>query len=597
MHLYKKIHIRPSYKTKVLLSYFLVVTIPYLAVLIYLYGTMVTAAQTELLNTIEQRLNQEHASVESKIASIRRSTYHLASSNGLNEFFTANFYSDYDLIESMTNYVMPIISWLEASSEDIDGFRFFTAVDSVPENNFFIQSKNHSKEPWFLEMQAEINRKGYYYSPLHQARSFNYSSAGTEKTFSLFYRLSSVSHISPTYLEVDIKPKKLFENINLTPFVQSGFAVCVTSDGQEVTSMFPENTLQEFVAQPAFNELISEQSANREVSLGAESYYISSRQISELNSSIFCIIPKTEIDYFKNKAKFSFAYIVLLFTILILTLSYIVSSLLLKRIQLMRKAVSKMQKGDFDMHIPVRGIDEIDELATSMNIMSEKINDLINKVYKSEVRQKEAELLALQAQINPHFLFNALETFRMLAEMNELNQMADGLEALGNLLRYNITPDKRTITLKNELKVVQNYVKIQNLLLNNQIDLHINVQKEALSAKMPKMILQPLVENSVLHGLQGQKKLLTISIHAQREDDNFIVKVTDSGLGATPERIAEIQEHLENIENTHTQNSIGLWNVNQRLVLSFGAESGIQIGVMQNGGFYSRFSIPAGFTG
>lgn len=588
-----------SYRSKIMLCYFLVISIPYSAGVVYLFNTMVKSTRSNTVYSVEQRIDQELASVEKKLDSIRQTSYYFATNSSLNQFFMPNFYTDIQLVETMNNTVMPIMSWMEATTAGTGNFRFFTATDLVPETQFFVRISNldeADKTAWLAETARGIGKNGCYFEPAHPARSFRYSPAKTKgQVYSVTHLLPGTKPATPTYLQMDILPSELFGALNQTPVMQTGFFGVLADDGTDITGNLEILTTPQ--AQKELPTLLAQSAGNGLLQTDGRDYFVSVRRLPQISSSLLCVIPIGEIDAPSIKAKFMFAGIVLISTVLILLLSSAVSGMLLRRIQHMRKAVHKMQQGDFQINIPVQGSDEIDELAQSMNTMSVKIDELINTVYKAQVRQKETELLALQAQINPHFLFNTLETFRMMAELENLEPLADGIASLGQLMRYSISMNQSSVTLKTELEIANSCLKIQNLLHNGRISLSNEIPEEMMNLKMPALILQPLLENSILHGLGNGQNRLEVRFSALRNEVGTELVITDDGLGADPEKLAELEQmlHSEHSGNQSAK-SIGLWNVNQRLILAFGAQSSLHLS-SSAGGFRVAFTIPETIEG
>ncbi len=589
----KNIFRRINYKTKIILCYLLVISIPYTIGLIYLYDSIVTSAQTNLIHSIENRMFQEETAVNAQLRTIEHTTYFFSTNSLLNRFFTPNYYSDIQLVESINNTVMPLMSWMEASTRDIGSFRFFTPNDSIPENEFFIQLEPYKDEPWMKQVLERAATEDYVYEPIHASRHFLYSNPYHDKVFSVYYPLLGTNLTSPTYLEVDILPRQLFSNLNTTPVAEDGVIICLSDSGEEITNMLSSESERELLQNEELLAVITEPHMSGQFSTSTTNYFVSSRRIPKLEATLLSIVPMKTLNEPVMETIRLFVFIVISLTLLLLGLSYIVSTLLLRRVHKMQKAVHKMQEGDFDVHIPVSGNDEIDDLARSMNTMSIKINDLINTVYKAEVRQKETEIMALHAQINPHFLFNTLETFRMMAELEDMDQLADSIAMLGNLMRYNIAIDKHLVTLQDELNIIEDYVNIQNLLHNNRIALHCSIPPQFLTICMPNLILQPLIENNILHGLDDSRSKIEIEVSIQELPSSFLVSVCDNGIGATPEELEIIRQKMNGSQKEEKRRrSIGLTNVNQRLILYFGQESALLIDSVKEEGFQIRFHIP-----
>jgi sensor histidine kinase YesM len=251
-------------------------------------------------------------------------------------------------------------------------------------------------------------------------------------------------------------------------------------------------------------------------------------------------------------------------------LAVILSNGLISRINTMVGAVHQIQSGDFSVHKNVQGNDEIDELAGNINLMSARINELINTVYRAETLQKETEIRALQAQINPHFLFNVLETFKMMAELNDDERLADGITSLGQLMRYNVSLSLKPTTLDAELQNLHSYINIQNLILNKRLHVDYDIPEECRSAHVPRLLLQPLVENSIKHGFSSITGNLLIHIKANLLENQLNITLSDNGTGMTGEELDVLCKKVYSPIGDDSSHGVGLWNVNQRLKLIFG---------------------------
>ena len=175
------------------------------------------------------------------------------------------------------------------------------------------------------------------------------------------------------------------------------------------------------------------------------------------------------------------------------------------------------------------GTDEIGFLITSYNAMITRIDELVYRVQKVELLKKEADFKMLQAQIQPHFLYNTLETMRMLARSDQGRIVAEMAFSLGNLLRYSLSKNTNTI-LKEELEQIRSYMSIHQIRMKDLI-FDLNVEESVLSVSCPRFILQPLVENSMIHGLSRKRGVKRVGVSIKKEDDRMMIEVEDNGAG------------------------------------------------------------------
>jgi len=229
--------------------------------------------------------------------------------------------------------------------------------------------------------------------------------------------------------------------------------------------------------------------------------------------------------------------------------------------------------------VEVMGNDEIGTLSVSINHMIRRIGELSN-LNAREVRESQRTAYdMLAAQIHPHFIYNTLENLRMMAEINDDQQVADQLYALGRMLRLSISDASSMGEVSMEIEHAQMYLQLQKMRLNNQLEFTIEpVSEDILHVKCPRFLLQPLVENALKHGFQEKNRPGRIIVSTGTYERGIWLRVYNDGTGLTPERLEEVRDGLrQNHQIINTQGGIGLVNVNSRLKLFFGPDAGITI--------------------
>ena len=252
-------------------------------------------------------------------------------------------------------------------------------------------------------------------------------------------------------------------------------------------------------------------------------------------------------------------------------ITYKVTHPIKKMIRFMRQ----VEKGDMTVQIPVIGNDELSELSIGFNKMIIKTNDLLNKTVEYERKKKEAEYRILQGQINPHFLYNTLESIRMKCIANHEPEIASAINSLSNLFRMSIDHKEQMVTLEDELLYAAKYIEVINYRFANRFNWRIDVSDEMMKLKVLRFLLQPLVENSISHGFGNLEDGGTIEIRASREMDDLLIEVSDDGQGITADRLMELQRALSQNENSIT--GVGLQNINDRIRLFFGEQYGLKM--------------------
>ena len=234
--------------------------------------------------------------------------------------------------------------------------------------------------------------------------------------------------------------------------------------------------------------------------------------------------------------------------------------------------------------------DEVGKLQQNFQTMVQKIDELIHENYKKQLTIKETEFKALQAQINPHFLYNTLESINWLAKGNGQTQISSMVEALGYLLRNSISLKKPLVTIEEELNIVSNYILIQKYRFEERLDFHIDVHSELYNCYIPKLTIQPLVENAIHYALEPIMDACKISIYSILHPDSFELIVEDSGPGMD----VNILEKLKRGEVKTRGQGVGLSNINERLKLTYGEEYGVTIQSIANEGTKVIIEVPFG---
>jgi two-component system sensor histidine kinase YesM len=254
--------------------------------------------------------------------------------------------------------------------------------------------------------------------------------------------------------------------------------------------------------------------------------------------------------------------IAILFAILIISLS---SREIISSIKKIIEAMQTAQKGDLSVKIAAEGTDEIADIARTFNNMIAEIRTLMYKVKQATFKQKEAEIRALEAQINPHFLYNTLDSINWMAIEKEEHEISKMLSSLGMILRYSIDKSNKLVTVNEEVEWLKKYIYLQQSRFNYSFSYEIQIEEYVGNHKMPKMLLQPFIENALIHGLEGVEKGGEIRVKISLEDKKHIaIEISDNGKGIKPEVLLELNKNLE--DNT----GIGVKNVLSRIHMYYG---------------------------
>jgi two-component system sensor histidine kinase YesM len=234
-------------------------------------------------------------------------------------------------------------------------------------------------------------------------------------------------------------------------------------------------------------------------------------------------------------------------------------------------------------------------LGISFNIMIGRIREMVASKMNEQENLKKAEFRALQAQINPHFLYNTLDTIIWMAEAKKNDQVIDLVRALSSFFRITLSKGKDWITIREEVERTRSYLTIQKMRYRDILDYQIDVEADILDGTILKLVLQPLVENAIYHGIKNKRQGGTVIVRARRQgEDQVAFEVEDNGVGFTHYKLAEVQNKINDgsDEINLDERGFGLENVNKRIKLYYGKEYGLTIQSDYQAGALVRLVIP-----
>ena len=264
-------------------------------------------------------------------------------------------------------------------------------------------------------------------------------------------------------------------------------------------------------------------------------------------------------------------------------------------IKRLHDVTTTITKNDLQALVTHNNVDEITELGMSFNIMIGKIRELLDAKVKEQENLKKAELRALQAQINPHFLYNTLDTIIWMAESKRIDEVVEIVRALSNFFRISLSKGKDWITIGEEVERAGSYLTIQKMRYRDIMDYQIEVDEGAAGNTILKLILQPLVENALYHGIKNKRQGGTIVVRVKQKNENeVLLQVEDNGIGFTTQKLAQLQAELDDDSgDIKLERGYGIGNVNKRIRLYYGKQYGLSIESAYNIGTCVTLVIPA----
>lgn len=306
---------------------------------------------------------------------------------------------------------------------------------------------------------------------------------------------------------------------------------------------------------------------------------------------IISTVPVSDITSEINTAKVRILMINITICVIMLLGTLAFSIKLVSPIKKLVLLMRLVREGNMNVRYKIRGIDEIGELGIGFNKMIEHLQNLIEQVYQTKLRYKEAELHALQNQINPHFLYNTLESIHMITEINDDHEASQMIQVLGDILRYSVSLKKQKVKVAEEIEHLHKYLFIQNVRFEHKFEVEFDIDESLLDKEIIKLILQPLVENAIYHGLETVDNKGKIVIRGYENESNIVFQIHDNGIGIDEARLEQLNKDACSPESEGR--SIGIRNVSERIKIHYGEQYGLSIFSEKGKGTIVKVFLPS----
>lgn len=291
-----------------------------------------------------------------------------------------------------------------------------------------------------------------------------------------------------------------------------------------------------------------------------------------------------------NKAQSLYVLVAMGLMIVALFFSRFISRSITQPIQQLCDSMERVQEGDFSVSdIVVESQNEIGSLTKSFNVMTHRIQELMEQNIREQEAKRKSELKALQSQINPHFLYNTLDSIIWMAEGKKNEEVVLMTASLARLLRQSISNEDEVVSIGQEVEYARGYLTIQKMRYKDKMEFQIEVDPSILHIPLIKLVLQPVIENAIYHGLKYKESKGLLLVKGFMKNDNAVLQVIDNGVGMDEETLAHIYErHKVNYQS----NGVGVYNVQKRLQLYYGNEYGITYESKKGEGTTATITIP-----
>lgn len=471
----------------------------------------------------------------------------------------------------------------------LDNNAYFVSKASGPKVSFKL-----GDEPWYPR-KDEILRNKFILLPVHEEDA---GGDRREKVISFVRNINRIPYRDTlAYMKININVnviKGMLVNSDSNEFERNMRVLIVTDKGDIVYDDRNELTGS---ANTGLDTSIfhNAQRAGELMWMGKRYLYtIEHSGYTQWNTII--LIPNDFLLSKQKRSQYILVLVGLLAMLLIALVSYILSHHITIPLRNMMKKMSRVEQGDFSQYMVVTGNHEIGRLSRIYNNMLDSISHLISEVYESKLAEKGAQLSALQAQINPHFLYNTLNIMKSISRIRGIEEVAEMSESLAELFQYSMQNLQHPVPLQDEMDHIHNYMKIQHHRFGSRFELHTSIPETLLTASVLKLTIQPLIENSIIHGLGKMKSGGWIEIRAKRSDKSLMIEVSDNGKGMEARQLEELRNTLQNashLKNIQGQpHGIGLSNISERMRLLYGVSYGMQLESRPDEGMTVRITLP-----
>ena len=577
--------------TKFTILIFLIVMIPVGLLLRTLAANVERTTRAENLAyrdyALERNANQHDICVDS----VNMVTQFFLSDSGILELLNASAAGKTFGADELLNYYDNDISALErlvSNNPLLYSVRVYASNDRVQEMMPILY--NHSRMEqmeWFKEDRA--NLEGWHFN-YYDTLFASVQQDGDEPLAAYVTAIRDYRNGLLGYIEVVVKMETMFPELYSDNAYEWQCLVC--GDGKRI---YGNNQAQEkadlFTEMMEKVEDTTEETSFYLANAADQHWAVSYLPVRELDGGMLSVrnVSRSWIHRLLSPTGLTIVLLVIMVFLAYFT-NWIVKHLLRHLYEIL-KTIRLVQSGRLDERIEVSTNDEMGELGTQLNRMLDRIQTLMQENFDRELLAKNSQIRALQNQINAHFIYNVLESIKMMAEIDEEYTISDAVTSLGKLLRYSMRWVNGNVLVREELDYIRNYVALLNLRFDYEIILSVAIPDEMMNQEIPKMSLQPIVENSVRHGIEDLAEDTTIYIKGIPEGDECRIEVTDSGKGMSREQVEQLEKKIAGkLEASGGDgHGIGLKNVQDRIHIAFGEQYGLEI--RSEEGKYTKVSI------
>lgn len=574
-------------KQKLLAFSLLLIIIPSVFFTVVSYIQVSRTLESQTLITSKQIFNNVSSVLDRRIGNMLNTMNIISIDANVNEMLTRN--TRENTLQKQIEDSARVSSFFGSLQKNYDLYRIrlYVRADMIysEENYNFFNAVNILNSRWYVDLSNSRNPTRWY-----PPSTLEGTISGNTRVVSAARKLYNLNSYGDEVgvLKVDITEKDL-QNVLSKSKITRTSAMYIENSSRELIASSDERIAQNWSAYR--DELSINRDRNwQKVVINKQDSLIAFEPINNTDWTLVSVIPLNEVLASSRTLTNRMLFLILGLTLPLCLLVYYASDRYTRKIKQIVGRMKRVQNGDLDVIITTHGRDEVGELVENFNYMIKKMTVLIEEQYTLGKKVKNAELKALQAQINPHFLYNSLDVVNCLAIKYRTPEIKYMVDQLSKFYKLTLNKGEDIIPLRDELEHVKTYVSIQNMRFDNLVALECVVDERLYGKKTLKLILQPLVENAIIHGIlekDGSNGIIRIT--GSLAGDTVILNVEDNGVGMAPRKIQSIFEKADS-EQVH---SYGVGNVNERIKLCFGNKYGLRYESEPGKGTKAEITLPS----
>ncbi len=383
------------------------------------------------------------------------------------------------------------------------------------------------------------------------------------------------AYVSQGVLLLDIRYSSLEQLLNSVALGNAGYIYLIGDDGKLI--YHPKNQLIDSGrVQENHRETVNWRDGIHEEIFQGEKRFVTVKTVGYTGWKLVGITPAKGISFSGVKTRLFIVFVILLILFLLVLINYYISSRITNPIHELENSVGELEDGNLEAEISIKGSYEIQHLGRSITSMAQQIQVLMKDIVAEHESKRKSEFDTLQSQINPHFLYNTLDIIVWMIENEQKSEAVKVVTALARFFRISLSQGKSIIRVSDELEHVRNYLMIQHMRFKNKFTYQIQADDDVLEMASLKLMLQPLVENAIYHGMEFMDGDGEILIRASKKGDELLFSIEDNGLGMCPEQLERLLTDTSHVPSRRGS-GIGVRNVNERIRLYFGEDYGLEI--------------------